>query len=156
GGYQLTKEGYITSDRVWNYGVPFSYTPLYARAEQLMSENPMLPKPGPRGEPLVFRDVNVKGSGGTHEEQFADLRNASQPNYFLPIEDQPRGFFDIGAGDGKFARGKALDILHHTERGRQMKLFPNREENHVIVAPVDPFENPRKIITRTLERANLP
>ena len=90
--------------RASGYGVTVSYLPTYRNIENLIyrDANVLQFDSNLDEEIHVDRDMNVWGSGGAHQTYFKKIDEIILHLFNLPIEKQPKGFIDIGCGNGKF------------------------------------------------------
>ena len=66
----------------------------------------------------VDRKMNVWGSGGAHRLYFQKVDEIIIDLFNLPIEEQPKGFIDIGCGDGALIEHIFDLIYYKTKRGK--------------------------------------
>ncbi len=122
--YKMTPEGLVAFDKVLNYGVPVSYRPTYDLVEQLMfGDAKAIKRYDDKGrELLVYRWLNVLGSGASHAPYFRQIDKNIETmigerlkNGEIPAPEQLSGenpfvlsFADTGSGDGTY-----LDHVYH-------------------------------------------
>ena len=56
--------------------------------------------------------MNVWGSGGAHHTYFKKVDQIIIDLFNLPIEQQPKGFIDIGCGNGKLIE-HIFDLIYY-------------------------------------------
>lgn len=142
---RLTKKGEANFRRTLNYGVPVSYYPTYALAEEFLFGNPeSVARYTPDGiETLVDRILNTDGSDKSHEGYFKKVKAEfgvimetmfAQNRIPSPEEmerrvaagDQPFTFMisDVGAGKGGFLLNM-YDVVMNSDFGELMRDYPD-------------------------------
>ncbi len=125
--YTFTPKGWFFARRATAYGVTVSYLPTFNWVEKLIFENPYLLWQLPEGvtdEVHVNRTMNVWGSGGAHTTYFRKIDEIVIDIFNRPIEQQPKGFADIGCGNGALIEHLFDIIYEHTERGKMLAKHP--------------------------------
>ncbi len=141
GKYKLTQEGLVAFDRVLAYGVPVSYRPSYDLAEEFLFGDPKsIKRVDDQGrELLVYRYLNVLGSGASHATYFKQIDKIVQgmirerlENKEIPPQDQLSAktpfvlsFADIGSGDGTFLAHVYHVIMAQTRYGDLVRDLPD-------------------------------
>jgi SAM-dependent methyltransferase len=122
---QITEYGYFILKRATSYGVTVSYLPTFRNIKNLIFGNHKIlwNQPG-EVEKHVDRSMNVWGSGGAHHTYFKKIDEIIIDLFNLPIEKQPKGFIDIGCGNGKLIEHIFDLIYYKTERGKQLEKHP--------------------------------
>ena len=117
--------GFFILKRVTSYGVTVSYLPTYKNIKNLLFGNYKIlwNEPGTI-EKHVDRSMNVWGSGGAHNTYFKKIDKIIIDLFNLPIKDQPKGFIDIGCGNGKLIEHIFDLIYYKTKRGKVLEEFP--------------------------------
>ncbi len=123
---KLTEYGLFIFKRASAYGVTVSYLPTYRNIENLIyrDANVLQLDSNLDEEIHVDRDMNVWGSGGAHQTYFKKIDEIILHLFNLPIEKQPKGFIDIGCGNGKFIEHIFDLIYYKTNRGKLLKKHP--------------------------------
>ena len=123
--YEPTDYGLFLFTRASSYGVTVSYLATYRNIENLIFGNYKLlwNKPGEE-EKHVDRAMNVWGSGGAHKTYFKKIDQIILDLFNLTIELQPKGFIDIGCGNGKLIEHIFDLIYYDTSRGKQLDTHP--------------------------------
>merc|ERR1711924_377875 len=118
-----TELGQFLFKRASAYGVTVSYLPTFIRLKELIFENPNIlwEKEENSAEIHVDRKMNVWGSGGAHKLYFKKVDEIILNLFNLPIELQPKGFIDIGCGDGSLIEHIFDLIYYKTKRGKLLK-----------------------------------
>jgi len=122
----ITEFGQFLFKRSSAYGVTVSYLPTFRKLEELIFKNPNIlwEKKENAAEIHVDRKMNVWGSGGAHKLYFQKVDEIIINLFNLPIEQQPKGFIDIGCGDGSLIEHIFDLIYYKTKRGELLKDFP--------------------------------
>ncbi len=122
----ITEFGQFLFKRASAYGVTVSYLPTFRKLEDLIFKNPnvLWEKKENSAEIHVDRKMNVWGSGGAHKLYFEKVDEIIINLFNLPIEEQPKGFIDIGCGDGSLIEHIFDLIYYKTKRGKLLKDFP--------------------------------
>ena len=122
----ITEFGQFLFKRASAYGVTVSYLPTFRKLEDLIFKNPNIlwEKKENSAEIHVDRKMNVWGSGGAHKLYFEKVDEIIINLFNLPIEEQPKGFIDIGCGDGSLIEHIFDLIYYKTKRGKLLKDFP--------------------------------
>ena len=142
---RITKKGEANFRRTLNYGVPVSYYPTYALAEELMFGDPKsIERYTADGiETLVDRILNTDGSDKSHEGYFKKVKTEfghimsgmfAEERIPAPAEmqrrvdagDQPFTFMisDVGAGKGGFLLNM-YDVVMNSPFGELMREYPD-------------------------------
>ncbi|HKO90429.1 MAG TPA: hypothetical protein VJU61_04720, partial [Polyangiaceae bacterium] len=158
GRAQLTQKGQYASRRAWAYGVPVSYLPLFGRLDELLfgEHRRVLGQIPGRGEVHVDRRLNVKASGATHGRYFAAADELVLAAFNRPFAEQPRGFADMGCGDGAWLEHIWQLILERSERGRLLREHPQRPEYQLLMVGLDYNHAARRATRQRLTRAGVP
>lgn len=122
----LSEEGAFFAQRASAYGVTVSYLRTLARLDDLLfGDGDVLWRKAPgRPEIHVDRTMNVWGSGGAHGAYFKRMDELVLDLFNRPIEEQPRGFADMGSGNGALIT-HLFDLIHdHTLRGTMLREHP--------------------------------
>ena len=122
---QITEYGYFILKRATSYGVTVSYLPTFRNIKNLIfgDYQTLWNQPG-EVEKHVDRSMNVWGSGGAHHTYFKKIDEIIIDLFNLPIDKQPKGFIDIGCGNGKLIE-HIFDLRYYkTERGKQLEKYP--------------------------------
>ena len=121
----LTDYGKFIIKRTTSYGVTVSYLPTFRNIPNLLFGNykKLWTKAG-EVEKHVNRSMNVWGSGGAHHTYFKKVDEIILDLFNLPIEQQPKGFIDIGCGNGKLIEHIFDLIYYNTKRGECLKEYP--------------------------------
>ena len=124
--HSLTEYGYFLLKRATSYGVTVSYLPTFRKLKELIYGNHALltEKSNKKEEIHVDRSMNVWGSGGAHHTYFKKVDQIIIDLFNLPIKQQPKGFIDIGCGNGKLIEHIFDLIYYKTKRGKYLKEHP--------------------------------
>jgi len=155
---RLTSLGRYAAPRAWGYGVPVSYLPMFGQLDQLLFGEPgrvLRSVPG-KPESHINRRMNVKASGASHGRYFAAADEVVLHAFNLPFPEQPRGFADMGSGDGSWLQHIWELIQGRTERGRLMHEFPERRELRPLMVGLDYNQAARRATAERLTRAGVP
>ena len=122
----VTELGNFLFKRASAYGVTVSYLPTFRKLNELIFDNPFIlwEKEENSAEIHVDRKMNVWGSGGAHKLYFKKVDEIIINLFNLPIEQQPKGFIDIGCGDGSLIEHIFDLIYYKTERGKILNDHP--------------------------------
>jgi len=122
----LTEYGYFLLKRSTSYGVTVSYIPTFRKIKEFIygDHTILSQKSGEDPEIHVDRSMNVWGSGGAHHTYFKKVDQIILDLFNLPIEKQPKGFIDIGCGNGKLIEHIFDLIYYKTKRGKHLKEHP--------------------------------
>jgi len=122
----LTEYGYFILKRATSYGVTVSYLPIFREMNEFIYGDPTILQQESNNEPElhVDRSMNVWGSGGAHHTYFKKVDKIILDLFNLPIEEQPKGFIDIGCGNGKLIEHIFDLIYYKTTRGKCLKEHP--------------------------------
>lgn len=155
---ELTAQGRYAAPRAWAYGVPVSYLPMFAQLDELLfGEHGRVLRQVPGApEAHVDRRINVKASGSSHGRYFAAADEVVMAAFNRPYPEQPRGFADMGSGDGTWLQHIWQLILTRTERGRLMREFPERSEYRPLLVAIDYNRAARNATRERLTRAGVP
>jgi len=126
GNYQFTEIGLFFARRASAYGVTVSYLPTFSKIEELMFGKASVLRDIAFGEDEIHvdREMNVWGSGGTHTAYFKVLDEIIIEIFNRPIEEQPKGVLDMGAGNGAFLQHVFEVIDRQTLRGKMLEEYP--------------------------------
>jgi hypothetical protein len=149
---RLTAKGRSAAPRAWGYGVPVSYLPLFGQLESLLfaDHRQVLRQVPGKPERHIQRRINVKASGASHGRYFAAADEVVLQAFNLPLSEQPRGFADMGSGDGAWLQHIWELIRTRTERGRVMSEFPP------LMVGLDYNQAARRATSERLTRAGVP
>lgn len=122
---QLSDAGVAVLSEAANFGVPVSYQGVYSQPERILMP---IERSSATVDEHVDRIINIWGSGNStvlkrfrhdvHADVLSEIFDA------LPLEQQPIGIADMGAGSGHPLREMVDFVLHHTRRGRHLEQFP--------------------------------
>ena len=73
----------------------------------------------------VDRKMNVWESGGAHRLYFQKVDEIIIDLFNLPIEEQPKGFIDIGCGDGALIEHIFDLIYFKTKKRKTIEKIPS-------------------------------
>ena len=126
GNYQFTETGLFFARRASAYGVTVSYLPTFSKIEELMFGKASVLRDIAFGEDEIHvdREMNVWGSGGAHGSYFKVLDEIIIEIFNKPIEEQPKGVLDMGAGNGAFLQHVFEVIDRQTLRGKMLEEYP--------------------------------
>jgi hypothetical protein len=158
GRVRLTSKGRYAAPRAWAYGVPVSYLPLFGQLDQLLfgEYRRVLGQAPGKPESHIDRRMNVKASGASHGRYFAAADEMVLHAFNRPLEEQPKGFADMGSGDGSWLQHIWELISSRTERGRLMREFPERSELRPLMVGIDYNQAARRATRERLTRAGVP
>lgn len=124
--YCYTAEGLFHCKRASAYGVTVSYLRTFEKVNELIYGNPKLFWERPMDSPEIHVDrvMNVWGSGGAHSTYFKKIDEIIIDIFNRPIQEQPKGFADMGSGNGAFIEHLFDVIWEHTERGKMLEEHP--------------------------------
>ena len=122
----ITEFGEFIFNRASSYGVTVSYIETFKKLDELIfgNGNVLWKNPENSAEIHVDRKMNVWGSGGAHRLYFQKVDEIIIDLFNLPIEEQPKGFVDIGCGDGALIEHIFDLIYYKTKRGKILKEHP--------------------------------
>ena len=149
---RLTSKGRYAAPRAWGYGVPVSYLPLFGQLDSLLfgDHRRVLRQVPGQPERHIQRRINVKASGASHGRYFAAADEVVLHAFNLPIHEQPRGFADMGSGDGSWLQHIWELIRDRTERGRRLR------EDPPLMVGLDFNQAARRATSERLTRAGVP
>jgi SAM-dependent methyltransferase len=126
GVYNFTEKGLFFARRASAYGVTVSYLPTFMRLNELLFGNASILWEKPAGSPEIHvnRRMNVWGSGGAHSGYFLKIDEIIADIFNEPIHKQPRGFVDMGCGDGSLLQHIFEVIWTKTKRGKMLDEYP--------------------------------
>jgi hypothetical protein len=155
---RLTTKGRYAATRAWGYGVPVSYLPMFGQLDALLfgDHRRVLAQVPGKPEAHLQRRLNVKASGSSHRRYFAAADEVVLRAFNLPFPEQPRGFADMGSGDGSWLQHIWELIQRRTERGRLMREFPQRLELQPLMVGLDYNQAARRATSERLTRAGVP
>lgn len=124
--FTFTAKGMFFAKRDSAYGVTVSYLPTFNAVKELLYGNPGIfwERPPTSPEIHVNRTMNVWGSGGAHAGYFKKIDEIVIDLFNRPIEQQPKGFADMGSGNGAFLEHLFEVIWTKTLRGKMLKEHP--------------------------------
>lgn len=132
GAYEFTDKGLFFAKRASAYGVTVSYIPMLRKTSDLLFGDPrVLKNTEGTDEKHVDREMNVWGSGGAHAAYFRVVDEILISIFNKPIDEQPKGFLDMGCGNGAFLAHIFSVIENQTLRGRML------DEHPLIIIGVD-------------------
>lgn len=123
---RFNDKGIFYAKRASAYGVTVSYLPTFAQLETLLIGDPNViwEKTTEGDERHVYRYMNVWGSGGAHSTYFKKIDEIIVEIFNRPINEQPKGFIDVGCGDGTFIHHIYSVISKKTARGKILSKHP--------------------------------
>ena len=123
---RFNNKGIFYAKRASAYGVTVSYLPTFAQLETLLIGDPnkIWEKTTDGDESHVYRYMNVWGSGGAHSTYFKKIDEIIIEIFNRPINEQPKGFIDVGCGDGTFIHHVYGIISEKTARGKILSKHP--------------------------------
>lgn len=126
GNYKFTETGLFFARRASAYGVTVSYLPTFSKIEELIFGKASILRDIAFGEDEIHidREMNVWGSGGAHSSYFKVLDEIIIEIFNRPIEEQPKGVLDMGAGNGAFLQHIFEVIDRQTLRGKMLEQYP--------------------------------
>ncbi len=126
GIYRFTPQGLFFARRATAYGVTVSYLPTFAQVPELLTGNPGILWRVPEGSPEIHvdRTMNVWGSGGAHSAYFKKVDEMIIELFNKPIHEQPKGFLDMGCGNGALIEHIFQVIYRQTSRGKILEDYP--------------------------------
>lgn len=124
--YNFTPQGLFFAKRASAYGVTVSYLPTFRQIPELLFGNPTVlwEKPPNTPEIHVNRSMNVWGSGGAHANYFKKIDEVIIDLFNRPIHQQPKGFADMGSGNGALLEHLFEIIWSRTNRGQILEEYP--------------------------------
>lgn len=124
--YNFAPEGMFFARRASAYGVTVSYLPTFMLISELLFGNPKICWERPESSPEIHvnRAMNVWGSGGAHTAYFKKIDEVIIDLFNKPIEEQPKGFLDMGCGNGAFVEHIFNIIWKQTQRGKMLDDYP--------------------------------
>ena len=124
--YNFTVEGIFFAKRAGAFGVTVSYLPSFMRLNDLLFGNPgvLWNRPDSAPEIHVNRRMNVWGSGSAHSGYFMKIDDVILDIFNKPIHEQPKGFIDMGCGDGTLLVHIFEVIYRRTLRGKLLDEYP--------------------------------
>ncbi len=124
--FTFTAKGMFFAKRASAYGVTVSYLPTFNSVKELLYGNPKVfwERPPTSPEIHVNRTMNVWGSGGAHAGYFKKIDEIVIDLFNRPIEEQPKGFADMGSGNGAFLEHLFEVIWTKTLRGKMLEEHP--------------------------------
>jgi len=124
--YNFTADGLFFAKRAGAYGVTVSYLPMFMRLKELIFGNPNVLWERPENSPEIHvnRRMNVWGSGAAHTGYFQKIDDIIVDLFNRPIHEQPKGFVDMGCGDGTLMAHIFDVIWTRTKRGKMLDEFP--------------------------------
>jgi hypothetical protein len=154
----VTERGAYAAQRALAFGVPVSYLPLFGRVDDLLfgDAEDFWQRAEGEHERHVDRALNVRASGASHRRYFAAVDEVLLSAFDRPFQEQPRGFCDMGSGDGAWLEHVWDLVLERTERGRLMRQFPSDERYRLVLVGADYNEAARAATRERLTRAGIP
>lgn len=124
--YKFTPRGLFLARRAAAYGVTVSYLPTFIQVHELLFGNPNVLRNQPASGPElhVNRAMNVWGSGGAHASYFKKIDEIIIDLFNRPVHEQPKGFLDMGCGNGAFIAHIFEVIFRQTSRGKILDEYP--------------------------------
>ena len=124
--FTFTAKGMFFAKRAAAYGVTVSYLATFDSVNELLFGNPNIfwERPPTSPEIHVNRTMNVWGSGGAHAGYFKKIDEIVIDLFNRPIEEQPKGFADMGSGNGAFLEHLFDIIWTKTIRGKMLEEHP--------------------------------
>ena len=124
--YKFTPRGLFLARRAAAYGVTVSYLPTFLQIHELLLGNPNVFRNRPAGSPEIHvnRSMNVWGSGGAHSGYFKKVDEIILDLFNRPVHEQPKGFLDMGCGNGAFIEHIFKIIYRQTARGKILDEYP--------------------------------
>lgn len=126
-GFKLNSAGQYMLKSGAKLATVVSYRPMLAQIDALLygDSSTVFSRDSQGAEMHLDRARNVEGSGAQHGIFFNDIAD-SIVNYFneLPLNEQPKYIADMGCGDGTLLKTIYLAIINHTERGKQLDIYP--------------------------------
>lgn len=149
--YNFTTEGLFYARRATAYGVTVSYLPTFAHVRELLFGNPRIFWDRPEGSTEIHVDrlMNVWGSGGAHTAYFKEIDKIVIELFNRPIHEQPKGFLDMGCGNGTLLEHIFDVIWRQTERGKMLAEHP------LFIVGADYNEKALLATRETLNRARI-
>lgn len=124
--FNFTQEGIFFAKRAGAYGVTVSYLPTFQYLTELIFGNPAILWNVPANSPEIHvnRRMNVWGSGSAHSGYFKKIDEVILDLFNRPIHQQPKGFIDMGCGDGTLLAHIFEVIWTRTQRGNMLDDHP--------------------------------
>ena len=123
--FEFTSKGLFFAKRASAYGVTVSYIPMLRKVSDLLFGNPLVLKNAiGTEEKHVDREMNVWGSGGAHTAYFRIVDEIIISIFNKPIDEQPKGFLDMGCGNGAFLAHLFSVVENQTNRGKMLDEHP--------------------------------
>ena len=124
--YKFTPRGLFLARRASAYGVTVSYLPTFLQIHELLFGNPNVLRDRPASSPEIHvdRSMNVWGSGGAHSSYFKKVDEIILDLFNRPVHEQPKGFLDMGCGNGAFIEHIFKIIFRQTARGKILDEYP--------------------------------
>lgn len=124
--YKFSPRGLFLARRAAAYGVTVSYLPTFQHIHELLFGNPNVLRDRPASSPEIHvnRGMNVWGSGGAHSSYFKKVDEIVIDLFNRPVHEQPKGFLDMGCGNGAFIEHIFKIIFRHTARGKILDEYP--------------------------------
>ncbi|MCW5898685.1 MAG: class I SAM-dependent methyltransferase [Flavobacteriales bacterium] len=147
----ITEEAFFFAQRASAYGVTTSYLRTMDRLDELLFGRGDVLWNVPAGSPEIHvdRTMNVWGSGGAHAAYFKRMDELVVELFDRPIEEQPRGFADMGSGNGALIVHLFDLIYQHTRRGRMLREHP------LFIVGADYNEAAQRATRESLSRADV-
>lgn len=149
---QITQAGLYAISRAYAYGVTVSYLPTFLKVQELLfGDTSSLWENDADGHELhVDREMNVWGSGLSHQTYFRKITPTIVDIFNRPLDEQPRGLIDMGCGDGTFMVYLYRVICEQTLRGQHLDEYP------LELVCADYNEAARKVTRHRLEQEDVP
>ncbi|MFK7846532.1 MAG: class I SAM-dependent methyltransferase [Rhodothermales bacterium] len=124
--YKFTPRGLFLARRAAAYGVTVSYLPTFTQIYELLFGNANVLRDRPASSPEIHvdRSMNVWGSGGAHSSYFKKVDEIILDLFNRPVHEQPKGFLDMGCGNGAFIEHIFKIIFRQTARGKILDEYP--------------------------------
>ncbi|MBL4604170.1 MAG: class I SAM-dependent methyltransferase, partial [Flavobacteriaceae bacterium] len=148
--FEFTDHGLFFAKRASAYGVTVSYIPMLRKVTNLIFGNPLVLKNTIGAEEKhVDREMNVWGSGGAHAAYFRIVDEIIISIFNKPIDEQPKGFLDMGCGNGAFLAHLFSVVENQTSRGRMLDEYP------LLIIGVDYNQAALKVSRNNLIQADI-
>ena len=124
--YRFSPQGLFLARRAAAYGVTVSYLLTFLHISELLFGNPNVFRDRPASSPEIHvnRSMNVWGSGGAHSSYFKKVDEIVLDLFNRPVHEQPKGFLDMGCGNGAFIEHIFKIIWRQTARGKILDEYP--------------------------------
>jgi len=141
--FYLTEAGVLFRTKVGSYGVTNAYLKSYEYLNEMLFgiSDPL----GIDQDLHIDRAMDIWASGFSHQPYIEALIEKVLPAFNLPIEEQPAGILDVGAGDGEVDKKVIEAILTRSRRAQYLKTHP------LVVVAADYNSAARARISETLK-----